>query len=568
MKDNVTLAWKEYEEGQTYKNRIALYKTVDENIRFNEGDQWAGILAPSLPTPVFNVIKPTRKYMVAQVKDKHVTLKYSADNMIGDDKNKYTAALGQLNYYAKRTWNRLNLDLKNQDGLSDAFITGDYILYHWWNDEIETGQPFRGDLDNMRIDNVNYYPGNPNDPDVQRQPYIIIAMRDMVANVRKMAEKNKIPKENIRRIVPDADTEFTSGDFGKVELDGGEKCNVLLRMWKEKGEVWFAKYTKYAEILKPGKADLKLYPVCMMNWEPRKNCCHGVAEVTYMKPNQVFINKIMAFTQLYLLQTSYPKVIYNKAVISEWTNKVAAAIGVNGNVNDVARYMQPPVMPGSVWKGFSDTIQQTKDLAGVYDAALGNINNPENTSAIIAVRQAAAVPLQLQQERFHQIMRDMGAIWLDFWLSKYPASRMVPNEDNGQSVLTPFEAALNRDMIYDVDVDVGESVLWSELATVQTLDKLMQQGMIKKSQYYKRMPPGYLPDKEELIKDALEEEQPKEPEMPQGQGMPAEGDMGMALQGSGMSMQDLSGALQGMAPGGGIPPMGGAPMDMGMAMGG
>lgn len=507
--ENMTQAWKEYEEGQAYKNKIALYKTVDENIRFNEGDQWAGVSAPNLPTPVFNVIKPTRKYMVAQVKDKRITMKYSLDNMIGAE-NDNAPIVNQLNFYAKRTWNRLNMDLTNQDGLSDAFVTGDYILYHWWNEDIETGQPFVGDLDNMRIDNVNYYPGNPNNPNVQQQPYIILAMRDMVANVRKMAEDNGVPKNMIESIVPDADTEYTSGDQGKVELDGSEKCNVLLKMWKEKGEVWFAKYTKHVELMKPQNADLKLYPIAMMNWEPRKNCCHGVAEVTYMKPNQVFINKIMAFTQLYILQASYPKVVYNKTLLPDgWSNKPASAVGVNGgtSVKDVASYMQPPQLPGDVWKGFTETIQQTKDLAGVFDAALGNVTNPENTSAIVAVRQAAAVPLQLQQERFFQMMRDMGAIWLDFWLSKYPEARMIPNDNEGEVLLTPFEAAANRDLVYDVDIDVGESALWSELNTVQTLDKLMQLGMIKKSQYYKRMPPGYLPDREELVKDALAEEQ-------------------------------------------------------------
>ena len=35
----ITEAWDEFMRGTEYKNRIALYKTVDENVRFFEGDQ-------------------------------------------------------------------------------------------------------------------------------------------------------------------------------------------------------------------------------------------------------------------------------------------------------------------------------------------------------------------------------------------------------------------------------------------------------------------------------------------------------------------------------------------------
>ena len=525
----VTKAWDEFMRGTDYKSRIALYKTVDENVRFYEGDQWTGVSAPNLPTPVFNIIKPAGKFMAVQIKDRKLALKYSAGGEDGDLK----AIMGQMTEYAKRTWARLKMEYKNLEGITDAFTTGDYVLYHWWNNEIETGQPFKGDLDSMVIDNVNYYPGNPNSSDVQSQPYIILVFRQLTENVKKTAEANKISRLDIERIVADEDTEFTAGDMGKIELSKCEKCNVILRMWKEDGEVWFAKYTKHVCIQKPTKAGLKLYPICMMNWMPRKNCCHGVAEVTYLKSNQVYINKQMAFTQLYLLQTAYPKVLYNKAVIPEWSNKVAAAIGVNGGVDEVARYMQPPQIPFDVWKGFDTTMKTTMELCGVNDAALGNIANPDNKSAFVAIREAAIVPLQAQQERFYQMMRDMGLIWLDFWVHHYGEGRMIPIEDNGQTVQIPFDTGRYKDCVFDADVEVGESMMWSELNTVQTLDKLLQAGLIKKSQYYKRMPDGYLPDKQELYEDALKEEQaaqgaqagqaPGAPQDMPPEGMPPEG---------------------------------------------
>lgn len=537
MEIDVFRVWREYQNGIDFKNQIKLFKTVDENIRFYEGDQWVGLQTPNIPTPVFNIIKPAGKFMAVQVKDRRIAIKFMTDAVEDPDyysqeqadialanadtdeaeeaaqmppKSDLQILLDQMTDYARETWNRLNMDYKNLEGLKDAFCTGDYILYHWWNMEIETGQPFKGDIDNMLIDNVNYYPGNPNSNDVQSQPYIILVFRRMVEDVRREAKKNGVSQADIDLIKADEDNAYTSGDYGKIELEGGEKVNVFLRMWKEDGRVYFAKYTEKVQIQKKTDSKLTLYPVAMMNWETRKNCCHGVAEVTHLKSNQVYINKQMAFTQLYLLQTAYPKVLFDKAVIPEWTNKVAAAIGVNGNVNDVARYMQPPQIPPDVWNGFETTIRTTMDLLGVNDAAMGNITNPDNRSAFVAVREAAIVPLEAQQERFWQMMKDVARIWLDFWLNHYDENRKIIMDDNGVRVPVPFNLAKYKTLVFDAVIEVGESTMWSEQNTIATLGNLLQGGFIKPSQYFKAMPAGYIPNKEELMRDALKKEQTEE----------------------------------------------------------
>lgn len=510
MKPKITDVWEQYTAGQSFKSQINLYATVNENWRFFEGDQWHGVTAPNLPQPVFNIIKPSCRFMTVQIKDRKLALKYSAD---GEREDK-TAFLDQVDTWGRATWERLNMETKNLSGLTDAFNTGDYILYHWWNDEIDTGQPFKGDVDNMLIDNVNYYPGNPNSSDVQSQPYIILVMRDMVENVRALAKKNNVPAEKIKMILPDDEVEYLAGDISKIELDGGEKCNVLLKMWKQDGEVWFGKWTQYVEIQKPKKANLKLYPIAIMNWLPRKNCCHGVAETTYLKANQVYINKQMAFTQLWLLQAAYPKVIYDRSALPDgWSNKVASAIGVTrsgGPVTDVAHYMQPPALPSDVWTGFEATMSKTMELMGVNDVAMGNISNPNNKSAFIAVRDAAIVPLESQQQRFFKMMRDVGLIWLDFWINHYPSERGVPVDmGNGEIVTAPFNIRDYEDLVYDVRLEVGQSQLWNEYNVVQTLDNFLMQNKISMTQYLERVPPGYVPKIESLLQEikAMEQEQ-------------------------------------------------------------
>jgi hypothetical protein len=505
--EKITQAWREYQQGIEYKQQIDLYDEVDENYNFFWGDQWKGINTAGLPTPVFNTIKPMIKFMVVQVKDRKLSINFTADGVYKEDNEKdIQAVVTQVSDYAKFTWNRLNMEAKNLEGLENAAITGDYILYHWWDDSIETGQPFKGDINSQIIDNVNYCPGNPNNPDVQSQPYIILVFREMVETVREHAKKNGIPKAEIEMITPDEETEYTAGDPGKIELSNHGKCNVLLRMWKENGTVHFAKYTKTATVQKPTDAKIRRYPIAMMNWTKRKNCCHGIAEVTYQKANQVYINKQMAFTQLYLLQTAYPKVLFDKTVIREWTNKVAGAIGVNGNTQDAARYMQPPQIPFDVWKGAEFTMRTMMELAGANDAALGNISNPDNTSAFIAIREAAVVPLQAQEERFRQMMRDMGLIWFEFWLANYPEDRQITFEYQGEKQSVEFELSRYKDLVFDVKIDVGESAMWSEITTVQTLDKLLQAGMITLSDYLEALPDGYIPNRTQMLEKAKQRE--------------------------------------------------------------
>ncbi|MFA5676538.1 MAG: hypothetical protein WDA65_08475, partial [Christensenellales bacterium] len=50
-------------------------------------------------------------------------------------------------------------------------------------------------------------------------------------------------------------------------------------------------------------------------------------------------------------------------------------------------------------------------------------------------------------------------------------------------------------------VDVGPSSMWSEVQVIKTLDNLLKGGQITLKQYLERMPDGYIPLKEDLIKE-------------------------------------------------------------------
>ena len=500
-----TEIWRQYEQGVDYKTRIGLYRTVDLNERFYSGDQWVGVPHEGLPTPVVNFIKYATAWKVAAVTERRLGMQFYADGLSdGGDIDIYAR---QVSDYCDMLWERLKMDYVTKEGLKQAAITGDYVQYFYWDSELSTGQAVTGDITTQLIDNVNYYPGNPNTPDVQSQPYIILAFREMVDKVREEAKRNGCG--NVDEITADEETEYTAGDRGKVEMDGSGKCNVLIKMYKQDGCVWCEKAVRNA-IVQPAK-DTKLtrYPVSLMNWETRKNCCHGVAEVTGLIPNQVYINKIMALSQLSQMQMSFPKVVYDRTRIREWTNKVAGAIPVNGDIGGAAQYLTPPGVAYDAWRGLDVTLDKTMRMMGANDVTLGSIRNPDNTSAFIAARDAAMVPLQSHQERFYAFVEDIGQIWLDFIRNFYKGGRMIPIVKDGQRIFVPLPDGALDEYAMRLKVEVGPSTMWSEIQVLQTLDNLLKGGKLTLKQYLERLPDGHIPMKQELLQEIAEMEAEK-----------------------------------------------------------
>ena len=472
------------------------------NERFYAGDQWVGVPHEGLPTPIVNFIKYASAWKIAAVTERKLSMQFYADGLSdGGDIGIYAK---QISAYCDVLWERLKMDYITKEGLKQAAITGDYVQYFYWDCGLDTGQAVSGDVATQLIDNVNYYPGNPNMPCVQSQPYIILAMREMVDKVREEARRNGC--SNVDEIVSDEETEYTAGDRGKMEMDGGGKCNVLLRMYKKDGHVWCEKAVRNA-IVQPAKdTRLTRYPVALMNWDTRKNCCHGVAEVTGLIPNQVYINKIMALSQLSQMQMSFPKVVYDRTRIREWTNKVAGAIPVNGDIGGAAQYLTPPGVSYDAWRGLDETLDKTMRMMGANDVTLGSIKNPDNTSAFIAARDAAMVPLQSHQERFYAFVEDIGLIWLDFIKSFYKGGRMIPVTKDGQQLFVPLPDDALDEYAMRMKVEVGPSTMWSEIQVLQTLDNLLKGGKLTLKQYLERLPDGHIPMKQELLDEVADME--------------------------------------------------------------
>jgi hypothetical protein len=138
---------------------------------------------------------------------------------------------------------------------------------------------------------------------------------------------------------------------------------------------------------------------------------------------------------------------------------------------------------------------------------------PENTSAIVALREAATMPLQLMKNRWHAFVEENARIWLEFWISFY-GKRALKVKEKEEEWYFPFDAAACKDLIINTRIDVGPASLWSEITSLQTLDNLLKAGIIDPLQYISRLPKGSVPELSNLIRELKE----------RAQAVPAEGE--------------------------------------------
>ena len=94
-----------------------------------------------------------------------------------------------------------------------------------------------------------------------------------------------------------------------------------------------------------------------------------------------------------------------------------------------------------------------------------------------------------------------------------------------QTTVIDFDFSQLKDVPMMMRLDVGASAYWSEIASTQTLDNLLQQGKIDIVDYLERIPEGYISKRQELMSKYAAMMQPQpQPEMPIEEGnMPPRG---------------------------------------------
>lgn len=502
---NPDIVWKKHTAAVDFNIGINLYDNVQVNENFYIGKQWEGVKSNGLPTPVFNFLKRVTLFSVASVSTDNLKLHASPLNSTGDNGSGELEIITDIlnSQFAQLfEFNRIGTLLR--EFARNSAVDGDGATYTFWDDTAETGQKSKGAIKTEILMNTQVEVANPNSRDLQGQNYIIITRRMLVQDARKRAKKNGVPEEEVELILPD------DKEAGDTNLDslGGDKVTVLLYLWRddETGTIHAYESTQKATVRKAWDLGVKLYPVTWMCWDYVQDSYHGQALISGLIPNQIFVNRLFAMSMISMTTTAYPKIIYDKTRIRHWDNRVGAAIPVTGgDITNAAKIMDPASISPQISQFIDLAIQYTQKFLGASDVALGD-TRPDNTSAIIALQRASSVPMELTKQNLLQSVEDLGRIYLDF-MREYYGTRMVEiHNPVGGTDLVPFDFGELKKIPMSINLDVGASSYWSEIANQQTLDNLLINRMIPVTEYLKRLPSGTITDREALI-DALERAQ-------------------------------------------------------------
>ncbi len=543
--------FEEYKRGAGYKTNLCyrgLYEQNRINERFYVGDQWHGAqCGDSRPLVRHNVIKRIGDYKMAVVGASTLGVRYSAEGIgctkdqaeklrvyrdgyrSGEEaqditeEDKINLIMNVLSDYWRTTAERVKLDDKKAEVLRKAYITGTGILYTYWDPYVQTGQfaddaktsAVKGDIACEVLDVENVYFGDPTVDSIEAQPYIIIAQRRSVEELKREARRNRRTAHTIDAIHPDRDTGYHAGEADQ-ELTEQEKATVLTKLYRtynEDGTPATIKAIRVVEgaVIRPEwDLTIRRYPLAKIHWETKSNCAYGVSEVTHLVPNQIAINRALSAGMWALMLMGMPIMLVNGDVVTEpITGDPGQILTVHGNdaMNSAVSYVTPRNFTPQFANMTNDMITNTLNQSGANDAALGNFR-PDNTSAIIAAREAATTPLQLIQNRFYSFVEDVARIWSEFFVNMYGKRRLKIEDENGVWYM-PFNAEDCKNLLINARVDVGPANLWSELQVIQTLDNLLQAKLITPTEYLSRLPKGSVPDQEALVRAVKQRTEPQ-----------------------------------------------------------
>lgn len=503
MNQSISKAWQQYEAGLEYKRKIGLFETVRRNERFYRGEQW-GNEGAGLPRPVFNVIRRITDYLVCTVASGDVSINFSDDNLPfitdPDTAAAARAAIKTLSRNVSYRWERQRMDNKAYRLLTDAAISGDGVMYCWWDPSVPTGQLVSGDIVTDVIDSTNLFVADVNRADIQSQQYIILSGRASVSALRAEARRCGMNESDIAKIVPDRNVSEQSGDLARYELEDGDgKSTFIIKFWRENGRVVFEKRTENA-VINRQKTAQTLYPVAYFNWQSTKNSFHGTSPISSLIPNQKFINRAFSMVMKHMTDTAFSKVVYDKSRIPEWSNEVGEAIAAVGgtSIADAVQVLGVGELADDYLGLLNMTVDLTRDLSGATETVLGE-GAANNASAILALQEAARIPLDQVRRSYFGCIEDVANIWADMMCAYYSDQRLLAyHTESGDAAERVDFSALKNSMLR-ARVDVGEISRYSAAGALSMLNRLLDAGCITPIQYIERLPEGLVHDRTRLL---------------------------------------------------------------------
>lgn len=533
MKDSQDIASKietQYKEGLNYQKIMGFNTKWPEYERMKAGEQWPAPTekTKNLPRPVFNLIRFILNHKISSVANENLKMSFSPEEVpepeqeqpqgmlptsMSETSPQIDPALQEAQEGAEKftkfsdaTWEQIKQDELNEDFLDDAATIGTGILHYFWDDSTSGGitTMYKGDMAGETLDPINVFLGNPQQRNVQKQPYIIISSRDMVESIKAEAKRNKAKVEDIAMISADKNTTDEGYDSAQKEPTDSQKATVLTKYWKEDGKIYLCKVCSTVVVKPKIDTGFTLYPIVTMNWEKRKKSAFGVSEAEGLIPNQKAINFIIAMMLLSVQETAWPKILAKEGALQQQITNTPGEILIDYNVNGVdgIKYMQPGTISQMAPLICDKIMDFTRTLTGASEVATGDpFTKDLNASAIIAMQNAAKIPIDQIKRRFYRAMEDVGRVWEQFYKQKYVTTRNVTvKDDEGNEVPMKFNGSTYKDVPMKLKIDIGASSSFSESLMMQSLDRFLDKQYIDFKTYLEFVPNNVVPFKDRLKK--------------------------------------------------------------------
>ena len=512
-----TKFWRRYEKGLDYLDNKDLLNRSNKCWNFFVGKQWEGVEADGEDLPFMNFIHPNILRKVTTIYTNRMAVTYSDMDGRAELQPIYEA----LSSMFSAKWEKANEDTLCRRTIKHGGIVGDGLQYF----------PTGNVEDVQIIYNTDVLFGNESEPNVQRQPYIIIQERRSVEEVKELARQNGISEDEIALIRPDHDTTNTLGNTDEVEnADSSDSMKVTMithfekkkepiteAVWEdaedgtrigtqiqtgEREVVYVAKCTKYAMIEnerpikgepsmvqkangKQGRA-LSMYPILKFSWEEMPNDARGVSQVEGLIPNQILINKTLARRSMTTQNTAYPRMAYDETMISNPDDlmKVGMPIAVSSggaqSVNQAVSYLNPASHSPEPKQLTDDLLEITQELSGSGDTTMGNIDLQRvAASAIVAVNDQAQSMHDDTVANLQQFVEDMANLWVELWqvfspnglsvVMKQQVEQPVIDPMTGQPAIDPMTGMPQTEM---KEVEMPVEITAEQLDQIKPLTRI------------------------------------------------------------------------------------------------
>lgn len=540
-----TKIWDQWQACSAYRNAMGFTSDFPMYEDFKEGKQWPAATerTKNLPRPVFNIVDMFIRTKTAAVINQPITINYTPAEVSSDAYNKELADQGAKDFtdYAKQLWDDIDQDGLNEDFIEDAATLGTGILHYYYDSSVTGGidTKYVGEIRGETIDPLNIGFSDPQNRDVQKQRYIIIAQRRPVEEIREMAKAEGVSPALIERITADNNTSAEGYAAAQNEVKGEDKLTLLTKYYRKNGVVYFDKATECVEIIKErcltpvggedesSPADnsyrIRLYPIEVMSWYKRKKCIYGIGECQTIIPGQKAVNFLKAMELLSVQQTAWPKILARPnalkqavtnepgEILTDWSGQPGAGI----------TYMNPPAMTAAATNLAATIFDLLRTTAGVSEVSTGEpIGSNIAASAIIALQSQARTPIEKIQKRYWKSVRRVGAIWAELIKAYYNIERSITVEDfaaddadlaaddlNAPEMTAadviqkglqsrPFTGSIYAGIDFKLKIDVGASSEYGEVLAQSTLDNMLARGDISIDEYVDLAPHNVVPFKE------------------------------------------------------------------------